>query len=76
MSGASVYHVRLGRSAVTIGQQLARNFATISVELLKPLGAVWGMATLFVMQDNRIPDSADRVLTLEDGRIFSNTGRA
>src|SRR5215469_6286827 len=52
------------------------------VELLHQLAKVKGCAILMVTHDNRILDIADRVLTLEDGRITSfaagmvaNTGR-
>jgi putative ABC transport system ATP-binding protein len=52
------------------------------VELLHELAKVKGCAILMVTHDNRILDIADRVLTLEDGRITSfaaglvaNTGR-
>jgi len=52
------------------------------VELLHNLAKSQGCAILMVTHDNRILDIADRVLTLEDGRIISflaglaaNTGR-
>jgi putative ABC transport system ATP-binding protein len=52
------------------------------VELLHHLAKSQGCAILMVTHDNRILDIADRVLTLEDGRIISflaglaaNTGR-
>jgi putative ABC transport system ATP-binding protein len=52
------------------------------VELLHQLAKGQGCAILMVTHDNRILDIADRVLTLEDGRIISfmagltaNTGR-
>jgi len=52
------------------------------VELLHQLAKEQGCAILMVTHDNRILDIADRVLTLEDGRITSfvaglvaNTGR-
>ncbi len=52
------------------------------VELLHKLAKAQGCAILLVTHDNRILDIADRILTLEDGRITSftagllaNTGR-
>ncbi|MGC1442013.1 MAG: ATP-binding cassette domain-containing protein [Burkholderiaceae bacterium] len=39
------------------------------VDMLKELGAKRGTTTLMVTHDNRILDRADRVITLEDGRI-------
>jgi putative ABC transport system ATP-binding protein len=41
------------------------------VELLKQLARRQGCAILLVTHDNRILDLADRILTLEDGRITS-----
>jgi putative ABC transport system ATP-binding protein len=34
------------------------------------MGQARGTTTLLVTHDNRILDSADRILTLEDGRII------
>ncbi len=52
------------------------------VEILQKLAKQHGCAILLVTHDNRILDIADRILTLEDGRIVSftsgiaaNTGR-
>ncbi len=42
------------------------------VDLLKRLGQVRGTTTVMVTHDNRILDLADRVLTLEDGRIVTD----
>lgn len=39
------------------------------VDLLKRMGVARGTTTLLVTHDNRILDRADRILTLEDGRI-------
>jgi putative ABC transport system ATP-binding protein len=41
------------------------------VEILQRLAKEQGCAILFVTHDNRILDIADRILTLEDGRIVS-----
>lgn len=48
---------------------LDRDSAADVVDLLKRLGAERGTTTLLVTHDNRILDRADRILTLEDGRI-------
>jgi putative ABC transport system ATP-binding protein len=42
------------------------------VELLKRLGSARGTTTVMVTHDNRILDMADRIITLEDGRIVSD----
>jgi putative ABC transport system ATP-binding protein len=46
------------------------------VDLLKRLGAARGTTTLLVTHDNRVLDRADRILTLEDGRIVKLEDRA
>jgi putative ABC transport system ATP-binding protein len=43
------------------------------VKMLKKLGRVRGTTTVMVTHDNRILDLADRIVTLEDGRIASDT---
>jgi putative ABC transport system ATP-binding protein len=48
---------------------LDKNSTAEVVDLLKRLGAARGTTTLLVTHDNRILDRADRILTLEDGRI-------
>ncbi|SHM76924.1 putative ABC transport system ATP-binding protein [Roseovarius litoreus] len=50
---------------------LDKDSADDVVDLLKRLGAERGTTTLLVTHDNRILDRADRILTLEDGRIVS-----
>lgn len=55
---------------------LDKDSAADVVELLKRLGVKRGTTTLLVTHDNRILDRADRILTLEDGRIVSITGGA
>lgn len=42
------------------------------VSMLKRLGQARGTTTLMVTHDNRILEMADRILTLEDGRIVSD----
>ena len=55
---------------------LDKDSAADVVDLLKRLGAQRGTTTLLVTHDSRILDRADRILTLEDGRIVGNTGGA
>lgn len=45
------------------------------VTMLKKLGATRGTTTLMVTHDNRIIELADRVITLEDGRIVDDQRR-
>ena len=42
------------------------------VETLKALGRERGTTTVMVTHDNRILEMADRIVTLEDGRIVSD----
>ena len=49
---------------------LDKDSAAEVVGLLKRMGTDRGTTTLLVTHDNRILDSADRILTLEDGRII------
>ena len=55
---------------------LDKNSAADVIDLLKRIGASRGMTTLLVTHDNRILDRADRILTLEDGRIVADELRA
>ena len=55
---------------------LDKDSAADVVDLLKRLGAKRGTTTLLVTHDNRILERADRILTLEDGRIVSIAGGA
>jgi putative ABC transport system ATP-binding protein len=43
------------------------------VRMLKALGEARGTTTLMVTHDPRILDLADRIVTLEDGRLVSET---
>ena len=45
------------------------------VSLLKRLGQARGTTTLMVTHDNRILELADRILTMEDGRLISDEVR-
>jgi putative ABC transport system ATP-binding protein len=49
---------------------LDKDSAADVVDLLKRMGQARGTTTLLVTHDNRILDRADRILTLEDGRII------
>lgn len=49
---------------------LDKDSAAEVVDLLKRMGQARGTTTLLVTHDNRILDRADRILTLEDGRII------
>lgn len=50
---------------------LDKDSAADVVDLLKRMGIARGTTTLLVTHDTRILDRADRILTLEDGRIVS-----
>jgi putative ABC transport system ATP-binding protein len=52
---------------------LDRESGTVVVEMLKRLGEVRGTTTVMVTHDNRILELADRIVTLEDGRIVKDT---
>ncbi|MEP7173321.1 MAG: ATP-binding cassette domain-containing protein, partial [Aestuariivirga sp.] len=52
---------------------LDRESGTVIVEMLKRLGQVRGTTTVMVTHDNRILELADRIVTLEDGSIVSDT---
>ena len=51
---------------------LDRESGMTVVEMLKRLGKVRGTTTVMVTHDNRILELADRILTLEDGRIVND----
>jgi len=55
---------------------LDKESAAEVVDLLKRMGAARGMTTLLVTHDNRILDRAERILTLEDGRIVKVEDRS
>jgi putative ABC transport system ATP-binding protein len=55
---------------------LDRESGRTVVEMLRRLGHERGTTTLMVTHDNRILELADRVLTLEDGRILRDEPRS
>jgi putative ABC transport system ATP-binding protein len=69
----AVARALVGNPALVLADEptaaLDKDSAAEVVDLLKRLGAVRGTTTLLVTHDNRILDRADRILTLEDGRI-------
>ncbi|MBS0125672.1 ATP-binding cassette domain-containing protein [Thetidibacter halocola] len=71
----AVARALVGNPALVLADEptaaLDKDSAADVVDLLKRLGAERGTTTLLVTHDNRILDRADRILTLEDGRIVS-----
>jgi len=52
---------------------LDRESGAVVVQMLKLLGQTRGTTTVMVTHDNRILELADRIVTLEDGRIVADT---
>jgi putative ABC transport system ATP-binding protein len=52
---------------------LDKDSGRVVVEMLKTMGQTRGVTTVMVTHDNRIMDLADRIITLEDGRVVSDT---
>jgi putative ABC transport system ATP-binding protein len=52
---------------------LDRESGATVVQMLKRLGHMRGTTTVMVTHDNRILELADRIVTLEDGRIVNDT---
>jgi putative ABC transport system ATP-binding protein len=80
MSGGQKQRVAIARALVRNPRIVLADEPTASldrasgrevVELLKGLAQRQGCATLLVTHDNRILDIADRIITLEDGRMKS-----
>jgi len=69
----AVARALVGNPALVLADEptaaLDKDSAADVVDLLKRLGAARGTTTLLVTHDGRILDRADRILTLEDGRI-------
>jgi putative ABC transport system ATP-binding protein len=73
----AVARALVGNPAVVFADEptaaLDRESGTVVVEMLKRLGQVRGTTTVMVTHDNRILEMADRIVTLEDGRIVRDT---
>jgi len=69
----AVARALVGNPAMVLADEptaaLDKDSAAEVVDLLKRMGAARGTTTLLVTHDGRILDRADRILTLEDGRI-------
>ncbi|MDP2737473.1 MAG: ATP-binding cassette domain-containing protein [Pseudorhodobacter sp.] len=76
----AVARALVGNPAMVLADEptaaLDKDSAADVIDLLKRLGAERGTTTLLVTHDNRILDRADRILTLEDGRIAATTSGA
>ena len=73
----AVARALVGNPAMVLADEptaaLDKDSAGDVVDLLKRMGEARGTTTLLVTHDNRILDRADRILTLEDGRIVATT---
>ena len=76
----AVARALVGNPALVLADEptaaLDKDSAAEVVDLLKRMGAARGTTTLLVTHDNRILDRADRILTLEDGRIVKVEDRS
>jgi putative ABC transport system ATP-binding protein len=76
----AVARALVGNPALVLADEptaaLDKDSAAEVVDLLKRMGRARGTTTLLVTHDNRILDRADRILTLEDGRIVKVEERA
>ncbi len=84
LSGGQKQRVAIGRALVGNPDVVLADEPTAAldwetaakvVDLLKRLGHARGTTTLMVTHDNRILDRADRILTLEDGRLVEDEDR-
>lgn len=84
LSGGQKQRVAIGRALVGNPDVVLADEPTAAldwetaanvVELLKHLGQARGATTVMVTHDNRIVDRADRILTLEDGRLVGDEDR-
>lgn len=82
LSGGQKQRVAIARALVSNPQIIFADEPTAAldkqsgqtvVEMLQALGHERGTTTLMVTHDNRILDLADRIVTLEDGRIVDDT---
>ncbi len=76
----AVARALVGQPALLLADEptaaLDKESAAEVVDLLIRIGKARGMTVLLVTHDNRILDRADRILTLEDGRIVRDDRRA
>ena len=81
LSGGQKQRVAIARAMVANPQVIFADEPTAAldkesgrqvVEILKTLGKQRNTTTLMVTHDNRILDFADRIITMEDGRIVSD----
>ncbi len=84
LSGGQKQRVAIGRALVGNPDVVLADEPTAAldwetaakvVDLLKQLGQARGTTTMMVTHDNRILDRADRILTLEDGRLVGDEDR-
>jgi putative ABC transport system ATP-binding protein len=84
LSGGQKQRVAIGRALVGNPDVVLADEPTAAldwetaakvVDLLKQLGQARGTTTVMVTHDNRILDRADRILTLEDGRLVGDQDR-
>jgi putative ABC transport system ATP-binding protein len=72
----AVARALVGNPALVLADEptaaLDKENAAEVIDLLKRLGAERGTTTLLVTHDSRILERADRILTLEDGRIVAD----
>lgn len=72
----AVARALVGNPALVLADEptaaLDKENAAEIIDLLKRLGAERGTTTLLVTHDSRIIDRADRILSLEDGRIVAD----
>jgi putative ABC transport system ATP-binding protein len=84
LSGGQKQRVAIGRALVGNPDVVLADEPTAAldwetaakvVDLLRQLGQARGTTTVMVTHDNRILDRADRILTLEDGRLVGDEAR-
>lgn len=84
LSGGQKQRVAIGRALVGNPDVVLADEPTAAldwdtaanvVDLLKRLGQTRGTTMMMVTHDNRILDRADRILTLEDGRLIGDQDR-
>jgi len=83
LSGGQKQRVAVARALVSNPQIIFADEPTAAldkesgrrvVDILKALGRARGTTTVMVTHDNRILELADRIITLEDGRVVKDTG--